>query len=385
MASDCERVLLLHNAYRERGGEERAVDDIAALLTARGHAVELLGRSSAGLGRGGAAAALLRGGVAPEAVTVAVSRTGADIVHAHNLHPLLGPRALIAARRAGARTVLHLHNFRFACAIGIAYRDGAPCFRCRGRDTRPGVRLRCRGSLPEAGVYAAALALHQPSLVHAVDRFVALSAATARRLAELGVPSERTDVLPNFLPASAFASGSAADSGSYALYAGRLVSEKGVDTAIAAARAAGVPLRIAGAGPDEGRLRALAAGADVTFLGRLTADALEPVRAGAAVALVPSRCEEQCPYAVLEAMAGGVPVMTSDLGGLPELAGRDTVLPAEDVPVWAERLRTLWEDPGRRRAAGEAALARARERNGPERFAAGLAGVYARARGARMC
>ena len=69
--------------------------------------------------------------------------------------PLIGPRGLAAARAAGARVVLHLHNVRLFCAIGVASRDGGPCFRCRGRLTLPGLVLNCRGSLPEAAAYAA--------------------------------------------------------------------------------------------------------------------------------------------------------------------------------------------------------------------------------------
>src|SRR5436305_15319766 len=151
------RVLLLHNRYRSLGGEERTVEDIAALLAARGHEVERLERASFDAGPVRAARGLLAGGVESEEVGEVARRFGADIVHAHNVHPLFGWRALAAARRAGARTVLHLHNFRLFCAIAIAYRDGAPCHRCRGRDTLPGLRLRRRGSLGEAAVYAGGL------------------------------------------------------------------------------------------------------------------------------------------------------------------------------------------------------------------------------------
>src|SRR3989440_7375480 len=111
---------------------------------------------------------LLSGGLSPVEVKDAVRRIDADVVHAHNLHPMLGWRALAAARAAGARTVLHLHNFRLFCAIGIAYRDGAPCFRCRRGRTLPGLRLRCRGSVPEAAVYAAGLLRQQPRLLQGV-------------------------------------------------------------------------------------------------------------------------------------------------------------------------------------------------------------------------
>ncbi|MBV9683666.1 MAG: hypothetical protein JO046_17885, partial [Solirubrobacterales bacterium] len=67
-------ILILHNRYRAAGGEERAVGDLAALLRRRGHEVEVLERSSQGLGRGAAAHGLLRGGVDPDEVAALVRR-----------------------------------------------------------------------------------------------------------------------------------------------------------------------------------------------------------------------------------------------------------------------------------------------------------------------
>ncbi len=370
------RVLLLHNRYRAQGGEERAVSDLEALLARRGHTVQRLERASADTGSLTAARALISGGSDPEAVGTAVKRLRADVVHAHNLHPLFGWRALAAARAAGARTVLHLHNFRLFCAIGIAYRDGAPCFRCRRADTWPGLRLRCRGSLGEAAVYAAGLRRQQPGLIEHAGRFIAVSQATARRLIELGLPAAKTSVLLNFIPASAFATVSRASQGEYALVSGRLVEEKGFDTAIAAARGAGVPLVVAGSGPDEVRLRGLAAGDGVRFTGRLEPSALARLRAAAAVVLAPSRWEEPCPYSVSDAMADGVPVLVSDRGGLPELAGPDVVLNADDVVGWTAALGALWRDPEARGRAGVGALERAREQFSEDRYYERLMGFY---------
>lgn len=358
------------------GGEERAVGDIAALLARRGHDVAVLERSSASAGRGRSAVGMLAGGLDPGEIHRIVRTRRADVVHVHNVHPLFGWRALAAARAAGARTVLHLHNFRLFCAIGVAYRDAGPCFRCRGGNTLPGLRLRCRGSFSEAVVYAAALHRQQPQLYRHVDRFVAVSRAAAQRLYELGLPPERTATLSNFVPDSSFVSDSSAATGAFALTSGRLVEEKGFDTAIAAARAAEVPLVIAGTGPDEARLRALAAGGQVHFTGFLQEDALAELRARAAIVLVPSRCEEGCPYAVLDALASGVPVLASYRGGLPELVGRDGVLPADDQMAWADALAELWRDPALRLARGRDAIARSRERFGEDRYYDALMGVY---------
>jgi len=376
-------ILLLHNRYRERGGEERSVTEQAALLRDRGHRVEVLEPSSETLsspaGRIRASSALLRGGGCEQQVSALVRGLGVDVVHAHNLHPLLGARALHAARGAGARTVLQLHNFRLVCAIGVAYREGTVCHRCRGRNTLPGVRLRCRGGFAESAVYAAGLARQQPRILAATDRFITLSEATRMQLGELGLPLERADVISNPLAERVFRDASDAHVGRYALCVGRLVAEKGFDMAIAAARATGVPLRIVGGGPDEARLRELAGAADIQLLGRLATAELERVRSGAAVQLAPSRCEEQSPYAVLEAMAAGVPVLVSELGGLPELAGAEASLPPRDEAAWKQSLAALWGDPEERRRRGEAARTRAWARAAPEQVYTALMGVYERA------
>jgi glycosyltransferase involved in cell wall biosynthesis len=368
------RVLLLHNRYRAAGGEERVLDELDALLRSRGHAVARLERDSEAAGRAQAAHGLLRGGLDPGDVARAVRLHRADVVHAHNVHPLLGWQALAAARAAGARTVLHLHNYRLVCAIGVAYRDGERCYRCHDRNTLPGVRHRCRGSYAEGVVYAAGLARQQPRLLQHADALVAVSAALAERLSAMGIPRERMTVLPNAVRGIADVSHAA--EGAYALAAGRLVEEKGFDIAIRVARDAGVPLRIAGAGPDEERLRGLAAGGDVTFLGRLSDDALACERRGAAVLLAPARSDDPCPMTVIEAMADGLPVLGSDRGGLPELVAPDAVLPVDDRVAWSAALTALWTDPAARAAAGAAALARARERHSPDAWYAGLMGVY---------
>src|SRR3954468_12437567 len=183
-------ILQLHHRYRHPGGEERAVADLAWLIrTELGEDVEVLERESDAAGRGRAALGLLAGGLRPGEVAEAVRRSGARVVHAHNLHPTLGWRALAAAREAGARVVLHLHNYRLVCAVGTCVNSrGEDCTRCQGRDTRPGVRLNCRGGRVEALTYAAALAAHQQAMVDAADAVVVPSVAARERLAVLGAP-----------------------------------------------------------------------------------------------------------------------------------------------------------------------------------------------------
>jgi glycosyltransferase involved in cell wall biosynthesis len=371
------RVLVLHNRYRWAGGEERAVDLQLAALTRAGITHAALIRDSGEAGRGRAGAALVRGGARPDDVAVAVRELGATVVHVHNMNPLFGPRSLRAAREAGARVVLHLHNFRLFCSIAIAFRDGRTCFRCSHRFTLPGLVLNCRGSLAESAAYSAALALHQPAVLEAVDRFVTPSAFAAEQLTRLGLPAERVDVIPNYVPETE--PGAPADGG-YALMAGRLSVEKGAGVAVGAALQSGVPLRVAGDGPLAPVLLAVVeqAGAPVELLGRVGAGRVAELMAGAAMVLVPSVGPEVMPYAALEGMAAGVPVVASSTGSLPEILGLDRCVPRRDAGALADAMRRLWDDPELRAREGRALRERARERFSEERHVHELRALYER-------
>jgi glycosyltransferase involved in cell wall biosynthesis len=374
------RVLVLHNRYRVHGGEERAFELHVEALERSSIEHSVLTRDSAEASKPGAAKAMLRGGDDPDEIARAVRDLGVTVVHAHNMQPLLGPRALAAARAEGARVVLHLHNFRLFCAIGVSFRAGKPCFRCHHGRTLPGLILGCRGSLPEAAVYAAGLHRQYPRVLDAVDRFVAPSRYAAGQLVRLGVPEDRIEALPHYLPDEGFADSSLAHGGTFALYAGRLSAEKGVETAIEAAGLAGVPLRVAGDGPlfDDLRERSRLSPAPVEMLGRVSPMDLALLRRDAAAELVPSRSDETFGLSALEAMGAGVPVVATRTGALPELVGEERCVPRDDPAAMAERLQALWHDPERRRAEGDELIARAHQHYGRDRFTSGLVDLYAR-------
>ena len=364
-------ILFLHHRYRTAGGEEQAVEDLRWLVrTHLGEDAQSLGRDSERIGRVRAAAGLVRGGLDPEEVAREVRRTGARIVHAHNLHPTLGWRALAAARAAGARVVLHLHQYRMVCAIGVCFRDGRECLRCHGRNTLPGIALNCRGSRAEAAAYGVALATWQHRLAAQADAFVVPSHFAETRLRALGAPLGTTFVLPHVI--REFAAAPPAVRGDHALVASRLAPEKGIEVAIEACRLAGMPLVVAGDGPERERLAARA-GEAVRFVGRVPPVELARLRDGARLALVPSLSAETFGLAAAEAMAAGLPVAASRVGALPELVPEPWLAPPGDAQALAAVMRHLDDANG---AGGVEALARVRAVTAPERIAPALAEVY---------
>ena len=368
-------ILFLHNRYRTTGGEERAVEDLLWLVREHmGEPAELFALSSSTLGRRRAALGLLRGGLEPGLVAQAVRSSGARVVHAHNLQPALGWRALAAARSSGARVVLHLHQYRLVCAIGVCFTRGAECTRCHGRNTFAGVRLNCRQSVPEAAAYAASLSLWQRRLVEQADVVIVPSVFARERLRELGAPLawEHVHVLPPPVRIEQAGASSAAHGGGYALIVSRLSPEKGVDVAIDACRLAGIPLVVAGDGPDRDTLMQRAAGEDVSFLGQVDRARLGELRGRAAVALVPSRSGETFGLAAAEAMAAGLPVAASRVGSLPELLDEDALVTPGDPAALAQAIERLAGD----RVAGERGRERVIARCSPDVVAAALGRLY---------
>jgi glycosyltransferase involved in cell wall biosynthesis len=404
-------VLFLHNRYRTTGGEERVVEGLLTVVREWiGEPAQLLARDSSQVGAARAAAGLLHGGLGAREVAKAVRLTGATVVHAHNLNPLFGWRALAAARAEGARVVLHLHQYRLVCATGVCFTEGSECTRCHGRNTLPGVLHNCRGSRAEALAYGASLSLWQRRMAGQADAVIVPSAFARERLLELGAPLDwdRVHVLaPPVFPEGPSGMGARG----FALVVSRLAPEKGIDVAIEACRLARVPLVVAGDGPQMGALRAYARarvahpeeqyrhpqveqgsarasegtgcreeassggrdGSQVRFLGHVDDATLGRLRRDAALAIVPSRSAETFGMATAEAMAAGLPVVASRVGALPELVEESALVEPGDPAALAQTIGRLWGDA----AAGERGRARVRELCGPEAVAAGLMRIYA--------
>jgi colanic acid/amylovoran biosynthesis glycosyltransferase len=174
------------------------------------------------------------------------------------------------------------------------------------------------------------------------------------------------------------------------LAVGRLVRKKGFDVLLEAVKAAsergdGVVVRIVGAGEEEAALRAaidrLGVRGAVSLEGAVSPDAVrERLRDWADVVAVPSRVEadgdrDGLPNVVGEAMACGVPVVGTPVGGILEmLTDGETglVVPAEDAGALADALVRLAADPGLARRLGERARAKAETTFDLERNVAAL-------------
>jgi glycosyltransferase involved in cell wall biosynthesis len=342
------RILIVHSRYLSgpASGENAVVEDEARLLAANGHRVEVLQRSPTRT----SGTDLLRTGIGATWERDAVSRLQGliremqpNIVHFHNLFPMISPAALRVSAKSRAATVMTLHNYRMMCLPATFLRDGRICEDCLGRSPWPGVVHRCyRGSLPGSAAVAISLSVHQA--LRTFDRvtlYLPVSDFVRSKYVQAGFPPERLHVKSNFAWPVTRREGP----GHHFVYVGRISPEKGLRTLIEAWGKMTAKLVIVGDGPAASDLRTSAR--NVEFTGMLPrARVVELVREARAL-LLPSLWYEAQPRVVLEAYAAGVPVVGSDIGGIPDLIveGETGFLVSPTQPgAWTEAANRLLDD-----------------------------------------
>jgi glycosyltransferase involved in cell wall biosynthesis len=349
-------VLVVHNAYLQRGGEDVVVEAEVDLLQSQGHEVLLYRRDNADIGQASKAALL--------AETFWSRRTMRDvdrmvrdfapsIIHAHNTFPLISPSLNWAASRHRLPLVQTLHNFRLLCPQAMFLREGRVCEDCLGRLPWRGALRRCyRDSRAQSTALAAMLGMHRAlgTWQHKVTRYIALNEFCRRKFIASGLPENRIAVKSNFVDVPS--AGDDARRGG--LFVGRLSPEKGIAVLLGAVeRLPDVVVEVVGTGPEE---KAVAANSRLVARGaRPAAEVLAAMRR-AAYLVMPSIWYENFPRALVEAFACGLPVIASRLGAMAELIedGRTGLLFAPgDADDLAQKITWAERHPEAMRAMGE--------------------------------
>ena len=313
------RIVIVHNRYRQRGGEDAVVQAEAALLARHGHAVELFLRDNQAIDsmpRATVALHTLWSVPSARAFEQLLRDFRPDVVHVHNTLALVSPSVYWVARRCGVPVVQTLHNFRLLCPQAMFLRQGRICEDCLGKLPWRGAARGCyRDSRLQSSVLAGTLALHQAigTWSTKVTRYIALNEFCRDKFIAGGLPAARIAIKPHFVDAAAPPDNARRG----ILFAGRLAPEKGIDVlARAAALLPGMALSVAGQGPLGDALRGLH---NVTLLGQLEPAAVTARMQAAAALVVPSICHETFGMVVVESYASGTPVIASRIGALAAL------------------------------------------------------------------
>ncbi len=389
------KVLLVHGAYQQFGGEDSVVRAEKELLERHGDEVLLYSRHNDEIKQ---FSVVQKVNFFPQTVYSpkttreigeAVRSFRPDVAFVHNVYPLISPSAYHELHSLGVPAVQVLHNFRPFCPNGLFYTQGKVCEDCKGGNYLNAVRKRCyKDSYLLSGLYALTLGANRlAGMVNKITGFICLTEFFKIKMLEAGVPENKLFVRPNFVYAPSLSP--AASDGKYAIYMGRLSPEKGCWTLIRAfEQLPHIPLKILGTGPLESELqdyvRQKGIG-NIQFLGFKSGEEKWQLLRNSLCLVVPSEWYENFPVTVLEAFMAAKPVIASRMGGLPYIVedGQCGLLfEAGKVNELIQKIQYLADDPASATRMGACGRRLSETKYGPEQGYSNLMAIFSQVQAA---
>lgn len=307
-----------------------------------------------------------------------------DIAHFHIFQHQISPSVFAPLKKARIPIILTLHDLKPMCPNYQMYTHGHTCEKCKGHKYYNCFLNSCtKGSRAKSLINTIEMYFHHAMGYYRndVDRYIAVSNFFKDKMTEYGLNNDNIDYLPNFIDVNRFKYNPIDNN--YALFLGRLSSEKGVDILLEACRQTPeIPLVIAGTGPKEEELKRIAKDnriENVTFVGFKSGDELLKLITEASFSILPSQVYENCPISILESLAVGTPVIGANIGGIPELIEENIdgcTFNATDPASLAGKMRKLWKDSDLRARMGKRGADKVHSKHTPDEHYRKLLELY---------
>lgn len=248
-----------------------------------------------------------------------------DLIHAFGVATQISPSIFDVAKKEGIPLVVSLNDYKHICPNYKLFHHNKLCEDCKGGKYYNAVLNKCsHDSLSFSFASAVESYVHSWLNIYRknIDLFLFASEFMAKKTEEFwGKDSFKWGRLRNPFTISEKPVEEVREN--YGLYFGRLSDEKGVELILnALKKKKEIPFRIVGDGPLMNELKRIVAEQNlnnITFLGAMWGEALEDVLYKAKFVVVSSVWHENFPYVILQSLAAGIPVIGSNLGGIPEL------------------------------------------------------------------
>lgn len=257
----------------------------------------------------------------------ALKRERPDIVHVHNLFPIMSPSVLYAAKENGCKVVATLHDTRLVCPAATSLCKGRLCNRCGdGKYTRMVANACYKNSAAKSLLLACTMGYHRlrRTFYSKIDSYIALNDYQKKLYVQAGFDEGKIYKKYNFVSDITLPDNTLPElPDEYVVFSGRLGTEKGIQVLMKAwdclERGDNKSLVIVGGGPREEEVREWASThPKVTVLGYLPHEESLAVVAGAKFLVFPSIWYEGCSMVMVETMCLGKAMIASDLGFMSE-------------------------------------------------------------------
>ncbi len=314
------KILVVHNAYYYRGGEDTVVDAEVALLRSKGHQVVIYSRDNKEIDEISSvrlAIATINSNKTKFDIASIEAEFKPDIIHAHNIFPLISPSLYKVAQDLHIPIVQTLHNFRLLCPQAMLFRKGKACEACIGNIPWRASLYRCyRNSFAQSSFTALVLTTHRllGTWNKSVSQYIVLSQAAKNKFIQGGMPIQLLSIKSNFVESTRSPNWNQRQGG---IFIGRLSVEKGLDVlARAVALLDKINIDVYGTGPLELIVKSTQG---LTSYGFQPQSVLLNRLHQVSYLVMPSTGIESFGLVAIEAFSCGTPVIASRHGSLTEI------------------------------------------------------------------
>lgn len=326
------KILLIHNSYQYKGGEETYVESLRLLLENRGHKVFFYNKKSENIksikDKISVALSLLWNTTTNNELTRIINEFKPDIAHINNVYPLIGPTVYYTCKKNGVKIVQTIHNYRFMCPKGLLFRKGNICELCTQlKFPFWAILYSCYHQSYLASFFLSlSYFLHKSifKTFNTIDTYIFPSQFTKQYYQNhLHIPENKSVLLPYFVQSPI--SKKKAKKEQYYLYIGRLSEEKGIIELLKRFKNnPRINLKVIGTGPLHQRLRMYKKYKNIKMLGFIEREKILPILQKAQALIIPSRWFEVLPFVYIEAITLGIPVLVPNNENFKLLAKEDT-------------------------------------------------------------
>ena len=342
------KILLVNKYHYVKGGSETYYFGLANLLTKLGHEViffamadknnhpckdeqffvsnvDFNGKTSK-MQKVKAGFRVLYSFEAKKSISALIEKEKPDIVHINLVHRHITLSIIRAIKKYNIPIVYTVHDLNCICPNHEMLVNGKVCELCLKGKYRNCIKQKCvKGSTVKSALGAIeAINYKRMKIYDDIDLYITPSYFYKKKLEESGIIHPEIVHIKNFLPLDTKFKNDNEDK-NYLLYFGRISEEKGIITLLKAMEKlqSNTPLYILGTGALEEQVKEYIKAHNleekVKMFGFKSGDELKKFVAQAKCIILPSEWYENGPYAIMEAMSQGKPVIVSRFGGLPEI------------------------------------------------------------------
>lgn len=318
-------ILVVHNLYKYRGGEESVVNNEIDILTKHGNNVFSYFRDNREIEdmniieKIKSAFSVIFSFRTYREVNKIIKDKKINVVHVHNVIPLISFSVYYAAKKNNCRLIQSLHNFRLLCPCALLARDNKPCDECIEKGLLSSIKYKCyRNSYIQTSFVAISLWLHRKiGTFNKVDKYIETTEFNINMLSKI-INKDKFVIRPYFYSSSFNTKSN--KSRDYYIYISRIENSKGIDLIIKAFETMpNLKLLIVGSGSDEQLYREYVTNHrlnNIEFAGFKKKEEVIELLYNAKAMILPTKLYEGFPMTIVESLFVATPIIGSDYGNV---------------------------------------------------------------------